>query len=367
MKFKTLHDAPIREGTRVLLRLDLNVPLKDGSITDDFRIRRALPTLEFLKKVGARTILVSHHDSAESLAPLAEYLTQFILVTFVPRVVPTETDMPSVGSFILCENLRSDPREEANDAGFAEELAAHADIFVNEAFSVSHRAHASLVGVPKFLPSYAGFLFSDEVRNLSRAFTPPHPFLFVIGGAKTETKLPLVKKFVSVADDLFIGGVLANDLFKAKGFEVGRSTVSVANESVALLHEKKIILPADCTVSNGNAGVLKKPSEVLPEEKIVDVGTESLRDLSARVRAAKFVLWNGPLGEYENGFTQGTEDLARAIAATDGDSIVGGGDTLACISRLNLLEKFSFVSTGGGAMLQFLADETLPGIHALEG
>lgn len=367
MRCKNLQDAPVGSGTRVLLRLDLNVPLKNGSVVDDFRIRRALPTLEFLKKAGARTVIVSHHDNG-SLVPVAEYLKQFVPVEFVPRVIPEERDVPPAGSFIVCENLRSDAREETNDAGFAKSLAAHADIYVNEAFSVSHRVHASIVGVPKFLPSYAGLLFADEVQNLSRTFTPLRPFLFIIGGAKTETKLPLVKKFLNIADSVFVGGVLANDFFRAQGFEVGHSTVSgMASDLSALLSETKIITPKDVVAAGDTGSAAKKPSEVKPDEKIADAGPKALQELALRVRAAKLILWNGPIGEYENGFTQGTEDLARAISAADGESIVGGGDTLAAISTLNLLDRFSFVSTGGGAMLQFLADETLPGVQALQG
>lgn len=351
--FKTIRECGNLRGKRVFLTVDLNVPIQDGAVVDDYRITRSKKMLDFLSVHGALTLLVSHRtDKSESLFPVYEYLRKSYHVFFAKTLSGARSALKQAedGSFVLIENIRQFEGEEENNEVFAKELASLADAYVNEAFSASHRAHASIVGVPRLLPHYAGFLFEEEVMNLSKAFAPAHPFLVVLGGAKTETKLPFLKKFLYIADTVFVGGVLANDVFKARGESVGSSRVSVAAFPNSLLHHPRLRVPQD-VVRGG--------------DRIVDAGEKSVADIRARARAAKLVVWNGPFGEYERGFTAGTEGIARALTKSDAETIVGGGDTLAAIARLGIREQFSFVSTGGGAMLEFLAIGTLPGLEVL--
>ena len=271
--------------------------------------------------------------------------------------------MNGPGDVLLLENLRLSEEEEVNDGMFARSLAGLADIYVNEAFSVSHRRHASIVGVPEHLPSYAGFRLAEEVKHLEEALTPPAPFVFVLGGAKFETKVPLIRKFAARADTVFVGGALANDLFEAKGLETGTSLVSHADFDLSdVLERENVILPEDVITDDG---ATKAPSAVEKDEAIMDAGPASVETLAAAVKSASFVVWNGPLGDYEHGYTDGTLGLAKAIGQSEARSVVGGGDTLAAIEELNILDQFSFVSTGGGAMLSYLAHEDLPGLKAL--
>jgi phosphoglycerate kinase len=332
MNLKSIRDAEDLAGKRVLVRVDWNDPIENGEVRDDFRIRKSLPTIELLQKVGAKVTLATHLEPDDaSVEPLKKFLPQGIE---------------------LLPNLRLDPREKANDPGFAQELASKADVYVNEAFSVSHRNHASIVGLPKLLPSYAGLQFIEEVENLSKLFEPKHPFLFILGGAKFETKLPLLEKFIDKADSIFIGGALANDFFKARGMDVGSSLVSDKDYGVRdLLNTGKITIPSDTTLAG---------------DRIVDAGPETLEHLIHKVSEAREILWNGPLGEYEKGHKQYTLELAKMLSESKAETIVGGADTLAAIKELNLYSRFSFVSTGGGAMIEFLANGTLPGIEALK-
>jgi phosphoglycerate kinase len=341
MDFNSILEAGNLEGKKVLVRVDWNVPIENGLVADDFRIKKSLPTIEYLQKAGAKIILISHFDlDTASLRPVYEYAKVFLPLTF-----ETESDL------MLLENLRMDKGEKENSRDFAVKLASGVDMFVNEAFSESHREYASIVGLPKLLPSYAGLQFNEEVKQLSNAFYPKHPFLFILGGAKFETKFPLLDKFLNIADNIFVGGALANNFFKEQGQNVGSSLVS---EGDFYLKEKlqsgKIILPTDTTLDG---------------TRIVDAGPKTIESLKSKVESAKFILWNGPLGEFEKGFKTYTLELAKLIANSNAETIVGGGDTLSAIKELGLLDKFSFVSTGGGAMLQFLATGTLPGIEAL--
>ncbi|MDP3661556.1 MAG: phosphoglycerate kinase [bacterium] len=354
LNFKTIRECVDLRGKRVFLAIDLNVPIQGGKMVDDYRITRSKKTLDFLAENGARTLLVSHRTNEnDSLVPVYEELKKQYPVIFAKTTKETKTALEKTenGSFVLLENIRQLKGEKENEEAFAKKLASLADVYVNEAFSASHRAYASVVGVPKFLPHYAGFLFEEEVQNLSKAFSPAHPFLFILGGAKTETKLPLLEKFLSIADTVYIGGVLANDVLKARGEPVGSSSVSATAFPSVLLHNSKLCAPQDAVRS---------------EDRIVDAGERTVADIRARAREAKLIVWNGPLGEYERGFTAGTEGVARALAESGAETIVGGGDTLAAIARLGIHDKFSFVSTGGGAMLEFLATGTLPGIEALQ-
>ncbi len=364
-----LKDIDVR-GKRVLLRLNLDLPVENGVPRDTYRIDSASKTLEFLRDQKAKTLIIGHvgRDPQESLRPVFEYLKKSFPVSFISTLEEAQQRIPSLeaGSFLLLENVRSFSGETKNDPTFAKELASLADLYVNEAFAVSHREHASIVGIPKLLPSYAGFVFADEVEHLSKAFSPEHPMLVVLGGAKFETKTPLIEKFLPIADDIYVCGALANDIYCARGYETGVSLVSECAISPKLLGNQKIRVPSDVIVRKLSGSFEKNADAVEKGEKIVDAGRNALDDMRTLVENAKFVLWNGPLGEYEAGFEQGTIELAQMLAECDAETVIGGGDSLAVVSKLGLLERFSFVSTGGGAMLEFLANGTLPGISALQ-
>ena len=363
------------KGKRVLLRLDLNVPLEGGEIRDTYRIAKALPTLKLLRDAGARTIVVSHIGKGkkeDTLLPIAEYLNKLFPVTFLPQLDNPDNERLSRamedGDVLLLENVRHNEGEEKNDPEFAKKLARLGDIYVNDAFSVSHRAHASISGVPALLPHYAGLQMEAEVARLSLAFDPERPFLFVLGGAKISTKMPLLKKFLNIADHVLVGGATVNNLLKAKGFEIGKSVYDDTELGGLdeVLSNDRLILPTDVVVKNDAGAEERDVHLVTAGDIIVDIGPETIRSLQEIIGSAKLIVWNGPLGFYEEGFTDGTRELLGLISGSRATSIIGGGDTVALIAEMGTLEHFSFVSTGGGAMLEYLATETLPGIEALQ-
>jgi len=333
-------------GKKVLLRVDFNVPVKNGKVEDDFRIKKTLPTINLLKKKGAKIILISHTTKkGGTLRPVAKYLK----IKFIPDLKLSNIKN---GEVVLLENIRNFNGEESNDSKFAKQLAGLADIYINDAFSESHRKYASIVSISRYLPSYTGLLFENELKNLESVFKPKHPFLLILGGIKFKTKLGVLNKFVAIADKIFIGGALANDFFKIQGKEMGESTIDESVDVRKYLDNKKIILPIDV---------------VFKKNKILDAGSKTIKLLSGLIKQSKFVLWNGPLGDYEKGFSKATFDVAKAIAKSNVKSIIGGGDTVSAIKKSGVsLKKFSFVSTAGGALLEFLAKGTLPGIKALE-
>jgi phosphoglycerate kinase len=305
-----------------------------------------------------------------SLAPVFAYLKTKIPLSFIDDVAGPAAHQAAGalqdGHALLLENIRRNKGEEGNDWQFAKELASLADIYVNDAFPVSHRSHASIVSVPELLPSYAGFQFLAEVKGLTPALSPTAPSLAVLGGAKLVTKITLLKSLLAKYDRVFVGGALANDFLAAKGYEVGKSLVSGTGAAAELLFDPKIILPETVVVSNP-AGKDEKPSSGVGRNDVIsDIAASSIESLRSLVEKAGSILWNGPMGHFETGFTEGTDALAELIAGAPGKTIVGGGDTLASIQSLDLLDKFTFVSTAGGAMLDFLANGTLPGIQALE-
>lgn len=360
------------KGKRVLLRVDFNVPIENGIVTDDFRIRKALPTIKYLKQKGAKVILVTHlGKGGETLAPVAESLQKLIKSKFVANILGLDAAIAvssmKDGDILLLENLRNDKGEQACDKFFASNLARLGDVYVNEAFSVNHREDASIVLLPKLLPSFAGLQLEEEIGNLSRAFKKPkHPFLFILGGAKFSTKLPLIKKYLKLADHVFIGGALLNDFLRAEGDEVGTSLVSDENFGIKdLLGNKKIILPEDVVVKSGDELINRSVKDVEHDEFILDIGTKSVKNIAPFIKKAKFILWNGPLGDYEIGGDMGTKKILKLVASSRATSIIGGGDTVSIISEMKFEKKFSFISTGGGATLDFLANGTLPGIKAL--
>ena len=368
------HAADVR-GKRVVVRLDLNVPLEGEVIRDDYRIRESIPTLRFLREAGARTIILSHIGKGkptDTLRPVATALEKECPIVFLPDLMSPEnvrmTHEMKDGDVMLLENIRHSKGEEENDPAFAAYLASLGDIYVNDAFSVSHRAHASVVGIPALLPHYAGLRFVQEVERLAEAFDPQHPFLFILGGAKIETKMPLLKKFLDRADQVLIGGAIANNFFKVAGHEIGTSVYDATElEGLdALLSHPRLLIPSDVVVKNAAGAHGCTLSEVTAGDMIVDVGPETIKKAESVIGGAALIVWNGPLGFYEEGFTEGTRELLELIAGSKATSIIGGGDTVALINEMGSLERFSFVSTGGGAMLDYLANETLPGIEALQ-
>ncbi|MDO8660159.1 MAG: phosphoglycerate kinase [Candidatus Parcubacteria bacterium] len=357
----------------VLLRVDFNVPIIDGKVEDDFRIVKALPTIQFLQKKGAKVVLITHlGKGGESLAPVAKVLNKFIKTKFVRDIIGAEAqnavkEMKN-GEVVLLENLRNDKGEKECSKLFAVNLAQLADVYINEAFSVSHRKDASIVLLPKIMPAYSGLQLEAEVKNLSHAFNIKlHPFLFILGGAKFSTKMPVIKKYLKLADHVFIGGALLNDFLKAEGLNVGKSLVDDENYHLEnFLKNKKLILPTDVIVQSEGKTENKKVNHLDKKDNILDVGSESVENLASLIKKARLIIWNGPLGKYEDGGGIATEKVLKLVAGSKAKSIIGGGDTVSIISEMKMEDKFTFVSTGGGATLDFLVDGTLPGIEALK-
>lgn len=370
-KFQNLSSLKDLKGKKALVRVDFNVPVINGKVTDDFRIRRSMKTIEYLIDGGAKVILISHMSGNEvnSLRPAFESLPKHLKATFVGDLFTAEAEeaLSSLqnGEIVLFENLRVHSGEKNADPRFAKDLASMGDLFVNEGFAVSHREHASITGIPKFLPSYAGLLFEEEVENLSKAIDPEHPFLFILGGAKFSTKIPLALKFAEVADHVVVAGAISNEFFEEKGMEIGRSLSSPDTLDVDSPAAKKIILPLDVKLISSGKTRISLPSNIGEDDRIVDIGPETVEKIRELAQGAKLIVWNGPVGEYKEGYKETSLEIARIISETSAMTITGGGDTLSAISEIKVEEKFSFVSTAGGAMLEFLAKGTLPGIEAL--
>jgi phosphoglycerate kinase len=372
---KSIKELKSLSGKKIILRVDFNVPIKDGKVVDDFRIKKVIPTILFLQQKGAKVIIISHigDEGKESLLPVALKLKKSIKeVEFIDTPIFSDETEKKInkmekGDIVLLENLRRETGEKKNSPSFARALSRYGEIYVNDAFSVSHREHASVVGITKYLPGYAGLQFVTEIDNLSKVFTPTHPFLFILGGAKFETKIPLIKKYLRGADQIFIGGAIANDFFKSRGYEVGTSLTGPTNfQTPLLMKSKNLILPIDVEVTKNSKNRFINPTDVLPDENIVDVGPKTVENLKDLINKAGFILWNGPLGKYENGFGGATEEVLKLISKSKAMSVIGGGDTAALITKLKIEDKIGFVSTGGGATLDFLSKGTLPGIRVLK-
>ncbi len=374
---RTIDDMGDIAGKRVLVRVDWNVPVgADGTVTvtEAWRITQSLKTIHALMQHGAKVIIISHigRKSSESLKPVHDYLLVQgeNHIGFVPSLgsddIPVIIDAMAHGTAMVLENLRSNPGEESNDPEFAKLLASYGDYFVNDAFSVSHRAHASVVGIPKLLPSFAGMQFVDELKNLEMMRSPAEPSVVVIGGAKFETKLPVIELFLKTANTIVLGGALANTLLQARGYEVGASIVDGTQLVQSFKNNEKLLIPTDVVVvnSSGKPAVMSM-DEVGVTDVIVDIGPATTKLIAEKIEHAESILWNGPLGWYEKGYTASTFTIADAIAESDGISVVGGGDTVTALYERDALKKVTFVSTAGGAMLEFLAQGTLPGIEAL--
>ena len=372
MKYKVITDVPNLKGKKVLVRVGLNISVKDIN-HNHLRLRKALEMINYLRIHGAKVIAMSHigREPNETLLPFVEYFEKHFPVTFIDDIYgPLLTDTVSgmkEGDVVLLENLRRYEGEKENSDEMARHLASFADIYVNDAFAVAHRAHTSVVGVPKYLPSYAGLQFDREIKNLSKVFNPEHPFVMAIGGIKFQTKMPLIKRFLDDADKILVIGGLANDIYKAQGFKMGGSFTSEEKElDFDILKEKDhVIVPPDVVTLNKDLTSIKPVSEVTDLDKVVDAGTETISMFQKIIDEAKLVVWNGPFGMYEQGFVKATNDFAKMLAKSKAHTIVGGGDTLSAIDALGIYDEFDFVSTGGGAMLEFLEKGTVVGLEAL--
>jgi len=393
--FRTLDDLT-PQGKRVLVRVDLNVPLKDGRVTDATRIERAVPTLKELSEKGAKIIVLSHFgrpkgkpDPAFSLKPLVEPLSRALggkPIAFAQDCIGPEAERVvaamKAGDVALLENLRFHPEEEKNDSAFASRLAALGDLYVNDAFSAAHRAHASTEGLAHLLPAAAGRLMQAELEALGAALeTPQRPVAALVGGAKVSTKLDLLNHLVRKVDVLVIGGAMANTLLFARGIEVGKSLseremAETARGVLAKASEAgcEVLLPADAVVARefkANAASETVGIESVPKDAmILDIGPRSVAAINAKLEASKTLVWNGPLGAFETPpFERGTIAVARRVAELTRAkrllSVAGGGDTVAAVAQAGVTEDLSYVSTAGGAFLEWLEGRELPGVAAL--
>lgn len=384
-------------GKRVLVRVDFNVPMADGKVSDDTRLQSAVPTIEWLTGQGARVILLAHFgrpkgkpDSSQSLkpvvAPLSELLGQ--PVAFANDCVGKSAEKAVAdlkdGGVLLLENTRFHAGEEANDPEFAGQLAANGDLYVNDAFSAAHRAHASTEGVARLLPAYAGLALQRELDHVTAALeNPERPLLAIVGGAKVSTKIDLLMNLVTKVNALFVGGAMANTFLAAKGVDVGKSLheadlLGTAREIMAAAEKSgcELILPQDAVVARElKAKAARRVAgldEIARDEMILDCGPETIDALADSIEHAKTLVWNGPLGAFEMvPFDTGTVEAARFAAQRVSErklvAVAGGGDTVAALNHASVTEDFSFVSTAGGAFLEWLEGKPLPGIEALRG
>lgn len=390
MRLRTLRDLAVEER-RVLTRVDYNVPLQDGRVVDDTRIRATLPTLAALRERGARVILCSHLGRPKGhvredlrLAPIAERLGELLgtEVCYVRDITGAEARAMAAqlgsGEVGLLENVRFDPREEQNDPEFARELASLAECYVNDAFGAAHRAHASTAAVAALLPSAAGLLMEREIQALTRVLAADeHPFVLILGGAKISDKIGVIENLSRRADALLLGGGMANTFLKALGHEVGRSLaeddrLDEARRLLSLAEQRGIdvVLPSDAVVAPELSAVERARTvtigEVGPEDAIFDIGPATIARFSEVIRGAALVVWNGPMGVFEvPAFREGTRGVAQAVAACPGFTVVGGGDSAAAVGELGLTDRIDHVSTGGGATLEFLEGRELPGVRLL--
>lgn len=389
---KSIRSANI-SGQSILMRVDFNIPVKNGKVLDDFRIQRVLPTIQFLRdKKAKKIILVSHLGQPDvkdrgklefSLAPIASHLEKLIgenvyfITTLIGKELKEEIENLPDGSVILLENIRFYKEEYENDKSFAKELAKIADIFVNEAFSVCHRKTASLCAITEFLPSFMGILFEEELINLNKVIEEPqHPLVVILGGAKTKDKISVIERFKDKADSILLGGVMANTFLKANDFAIGKSlydkTVLVQAKNL-YTGKIELILPGDFVVlDKNNQKQVKELGKIAKDDKILDIGPIASNTFSKVISKAKTVFFNGPMGKFEDeGFSDGTNEIINAIIKNKtAFSVIGGGETLLAFKILQPEYKIqntecSFFSTGGGAMLKYLAGESLPGLLAL--
>jgi phosphoglycerate kinase len=390
MNKKTIEDVDVA-GKRVLCRVDFNVPLKDGVITDDRRIRAAIPTIQYLVDHGAKVILCSHLGRPKGqvveelrLNPVAARLAELMgrPVTKVDDCIGEDVKKAVAamkdGDILLLENLRFHSEEEKNDPDFAAQLASLAELYVNDAFGAAHRAHASTEGVTKHLPAVSGYLMKKELDYLSRVISDPErPFVAILGGAKVADKIPVIQNLLTKVDTLIIGGGMAYTFFKAQGLEIGKSLLDeegleLARKAMedAKARGVKLLLPTDIVVAaefNNNSPSRVVPADQIPADMMgLDIGPESREAFAAEIKTARTVFWNGPMGVFEMpNFAHGTLAIAEALAASGATTVVGGGDSAAAIEQMGYADKVSHVSTGGGGSLEFVEGRELPGVAAL--
>jgi len=386
MTLPRLEDLSLEPGARVLVRVDFNVPLRDGTVEDDLRITTALPTLQWLLERDARVVACGHlgrpkgaPDPQFSMAPVARRLTELLGfdVPLAPAVVGPAVDAEAAslerGRVLLLENLRFEPGEPANDADFAARLTANTDAYVNEAFGASHRAHASIVGPPRLVPSAGGRLLEREVEILGRLLSgPDHPFVAILGGAKVSDKLGVIDALLERCDAIVVGGAMAFTFLVAQGHGVGDSLVEpdMVDECRRLLASGRVRVPTDVVVARDiaeDAEVDVVASNAMPDAlKGLDIGPETAAAFAEEVSKAATVLWNGPMGVFEVApFAEGTRRVAEAVADCAGFTVVGGGDSAAAVRQMGLADRVDHVSTGGGASLEYLEQGDLPGLVAL--
>ncbi|HYR91706.1 MAG TPA: phosphoglycerate kinase [Terriglobia bacterium] len=386
----SISDLDLR-GKRVFMRVDFNVPIDGGRITDDTRIRASLPSIRYVLENAGRLVLASHlgrpkgkPEPKYSLKPVAARLSEVLgkQVLFAPDCVGPEVEkmassLPEGGAMLL-ENLRFHAEEEKNDPAFAKQLAALCDVYVNDAFGAAHRAHASTVGIAKFVKqAAAGFLMQKELEALSHALTKAEkPYVSIVGGAKISDKIELIENLLNLATSILIGGAMAYTFFRAQGLETGKSLVEadkidLAKELLAKASQKKvpIELPVDHVVASGldSTDSQVTPVDRTPADRMgLDIGPETVRRYSEIIRQAKTIVWNGPMGVFEKPqFAKGTFAIARAVAESNAFSIVGGGDSAAAVAQAGVESKITHISTGGGATLEFLSGRKLPGVEVL--
>jgi phosphoglycerate kinase len=379
-------------GKRALVRVDFNVPLKNGRITDDTRVRAALPTIQYLLDHGAAVVLMSHLGRPKNkvvdslrLAPVARHLSELLgkLVKVSATTTGAEAEAAvqslTAGEILMLENTRFDAREEANDKSMAQELARLGDVYVNDAFGAAHRAHASTEGVARFLPAVSGFLMEKELAELGGLLeSPERPFVAIIGGAKISDKIGVITNLLSKVNSLLIGGGMANTFLLAKGYNVADSlaepdAVEEVHKILAFAQstEADLLLPTDVVIADAmdaNANRKIVSIDAVPNGwRILDIGPETVAGYADKIKAAKTVIWNGPMGYFEAApFAEGTRGIAQALADSSARSVVGGGDSVAAIEQMNLADKVGHISTGGGASLELLEGRVLPGVAALK-
>jgi phosphoglycerate kinase len=365
-----LEDYSSLKGKRVIIRLDWNMPVaEDGSISDTSRADVTFPFLQKLSFAGAKMILMTHYgEKGESLAPLVPYIKQHVpFVTFTPSLsfeeLTSGVEKLSDGEAMLLENVRQFPGEEDNYPTLARSFASLGDLYINNAFSVSHRNHASVVGVAENSLPYFGPLFARELEHLEGALHPEKPALLCIGGAKIKTKLKLIENYLDKGVHVFVGGAMVHDIWKARGVQIGESLCDGTTPlSETFLNHPLLLTPTDVVLESGETVAF---SAIPPQGKVVDCGAMTISMLSKIIDDSKTVIANGPLGLYEKGWLKGSEALLVKMAEAKANTIIGGGDTVAVAHSLHLLKRFDFVSLGGGAMLEYLSSGTLAGIHAV--